>query len=314
MKAPSPFACHAPEKMRIHPSPTDKLDETAINRLLVDLRACASVTVLDRCDSTNALLAHDAVAGRPNGTVITTEVQELGRGRRGRTWIAPPGGSLVLSMLWNFDRGATALAGLSLAAGVAVVTALRRIGQRPISLKWPNDIVFNGAKLGGILVETRTGSSGAEPVMAIVGIGINVRLRDLDRVAISASGDAAVPAQQVTDLASIVDCVPGRNELLAQIVAELATALARFELEGFRAFRTPWMAMHAYQNESVGIAFADGSLLDAKAVGIADDGALIVETAGGIRHIHAGEVSVRRVGESTARPRARDHATRSYLP
>ncbi len=300
--------------MQAHPRPTDKLDETAINQLLVDMRAGASVTVLDRCDSTNAQLAHDAVGGRPNGTVITAEVQELGRGRRGRTWIAPPGGSLALSMLWNFNRGASALGGLSLAAGVAVVTALRRIGQCPVSLKWPNDIVFNGAKLGGILVETRIGSSGAGPVVAIVGIGINVRLHDLDRVAISTSGDAAVPAQQVTDLASIVDFVPGRNALLAQIVAELATALARFEQEGFRAFRAPWMAMHAYQNESVRIAFADGSLLDAKAVGIADDGALIVETADGLRHIHAGEVSVRRVGESTARPLAHDPGRRAYLP
>ena len=300
--------------MQVHTSPTDELDETAINRRLVGMRSCASVTVLDRCDSTNAALAHDAIAGRPNGTVITTAVQEQGRGRRGRTWIAPPGGSLALSMLWNFNRGASALAGLSLAAGVAVVTVLRRIGERPVSLKWPNDIVFNGAKLGGILVETRIGSSGAGPVVAIVGIGINVRLRDADRLAIAVSGCDAVPAQQVADLASILGFVPSRNELLAQIVSELATALARFEREGFKAFRAPWTAMHAYQNESVAIAFADGSLLDAKAVGIADDGALIVETASGIRHVHAGEVSVRRVGGSAARLAAEDNAMRVSLP
>lgn len=300
--------------MQVPPSPTDPLDETAINRLLVDMRASASVTVLDRCDSTNALLANDAAAGRPNGTVIAAEMQVQGRGRRGRAWITPPGGSLALSMLWNFNRGATLLAGLSLAVGVAVATVLRRISERPISLKWPNDIVFDGAKLGGILVETRIGSSGAGPVAAIVGIGLNVRLRDVDRVAISASGDDAVRAQPVTDLASILDCVPSRNALLAQIVAELASAFARFERDGFKAFRAPWMAMHAYQNESVVIAFADGSLLDAKAIGIADDGALIVETAGGIRHIHAGEVSVRRAGESAARPLAHHNAARANLP
>ncbi len=285
----------------------DRLDETDINRWLVAAGSRARVTVLDQCDSTNTVLAREANAARPNGTVITTEVQSNGRGRRGRTWIAPPGGSLALSMLWHFDRGAAALPGLSLAAGVAVVDAIKRAGgECPVALKWPNDIVCNDAKLGGILVETRIGASGVGPVVAIIGVGINMRLVGADHEALAARGADSAPSQPVTDVASVVTTVPSRNELLSQIVAALAIALAQFEVAGFKAFKTRWQALHVYQGRWVRIVSADGTWLAAQVAGIADDGALIIETASGIRHIHAGEVSLRSDALTDPHGKARD--------
>ncbi len=273
--------------------PTDRLDERDINQRLVAAGSRARVSVLDHCDSTNAVLAREPMGAQPNGTVVTTEVQANGRGRRGRAWIAPPGGSLALSMLWRFDRGAGALAGLPLAVGVAVVNALKRAGDCPVRLKWPNDVVCEGAKLGGILVETRIGSSGTGPVMAIIGVGLNLRLREVDHIALGTLGTPGDAVPRVSDLASILAPLPRRNELLANIVCELADTLAQFEAEGFKAFRAQWSALHAYGDTSVRILSANGAEFTAQVTGIADDGALIVKTVDGIRHLHAGEVSLR---------------------
>jgi BirA family transcriptional regulator, biotin operon repressor / biotin---[acetyl-CoA-carboxylase] ligase len=278
---------------------TDLLDQTEINRQLANAGSCARVQVLDQCDSTNAVLGREA-AGSADGMVVTTEVQTSGRGRRGRSWIAPPGGSLAFSMLWHFNRGALALSGLSLVAGVAVVSALARLGDVPLTLKWPNDILSAGAKLGGILTETRIGSSDSGPIAAIIGVGLNVRLSSDDYRAVAvASKGAPYP---VTDLARIVAVLPSRNELLALIVTELASHLALFDREGFVAFQERWNGMHALRDQWVTVLDADGAAIDARAIGAAADGALIVDVAGERRFLHGGEVTLRQRGGRAADP------------
>jgi BirA family transcriptional regulator, biotin operon repressor / biotin---[acetyl-CoA-carboxylase] ligase len=287
----------------IHPDPLDQID---INRRLANAGSCARVRVLEQCDSTNAVLGREC-AGSASGLVVTTDKQTNGRGRRGRAWIATPGGSLVFSMLWHLHRDAAALSGLSLVAGVAVVTALARLGDFPIALKWPNDIWSDGAKLGGILTETRIGSSGAGPIAAIVGVGLNIRM-DIEAMrAVAAAGRAA--PYPVTDLASLGAKVPSRNELLASIAAELAVDLARFDMEGFRAFQARWNGMHALQNQWVTVWQADGSSIEARAIGVADDGALIVDVAGERRLLHGGEITVRPHGAGQVVAQANDAQT-----
>jgi BirA family transcriptional regulator, biotin operon repressor / biotin---[acetyl-CoA-carboxylase] ligase len=268
----------------------DPLDQTRINHLLANVGSCARVRVLDQCDSTNAVLGRET-AGNADGTVVTTEVQTSGRGRRGRAWIAPPGGSLAFSMLWHFHRDAVALSGLSLVAGIAVVSALARLGEFPIALKWPNDILLAGAKLGGILTETRIGANGSDPIAAIIGVGLNIRMSDDDHQAVVAAGNAV--SYPVTDLSSICAQLPSRNELLALIATELATHLARFDGEGFGVFQERWNSLHAMKNQWVTVREAGGAAIEARAIGAAADGALIIDVAGERRHMRGGEITLR---------------------
>src|SRR5687767_4511291 len=109
--------------------------------------------LLDVAGSTNTLLMKRAGEGAPSGTVIAAEWQESGRGRLGRAWHAGVCGGVTFSLLWRFTQGAAALAGLSLAAGVAVVRAVEKLGVRDVQLKWPNDVLWRGGKLAGTLIE-----------------------------------------------------------------------------------------------------------------------------------------------------------------
>src|SRR5882762_8508099 len=119
------------------------------------------VRKVERCGSTNALLLAEA---KPN-VLLVAEEQTAGRGRRGRRWHSAPGAGVTFSLSAAVTRPVT---GLSLVAGVATARALRGLGVTQAALKWPNDLVVDGAKLGGILVETRS-------ALAVIGIGINCR-------------------------------------------------------------------------------------------------------------------------------------------
>src|SRR5690554_4170507 len=125
-------------------------------------------------DSTNRRLL-DGEPPRPGAArVCIAEYQHAGRGRRGRRWIVPPAAGLCLSAAWSFAVRPEALSALALAAGVAARRAIRDACGLDVTLKWPNDLVLDGGKLGGILVETAPRPRGG--VLAVVGVGINVAL------------------------------------------------------------------------------------------------------------------------------------------
>jgi BirA family biotin operon repressor/biotin-[acetyl-CoA-carboxylase] ligase len=263
------------------PAPQDPLDADAIAAALRAAHAPVSLAVVATCGSTNAELLVRAAAGAPSGTALACETQTAGRGRRGRAWIAPTGGSLAFSLLWRMPRAGAALAGLSLAAGVACIRALEHCGVHGVALKWPNDIVHGGSKLGGILVEAVPGADGSA---IVCGVGVNTRL----------SGDAREAiGQPSTDVATLAAAPPSRTALLAALLVELAAAMERFAADGFAAFRDAWLARHAYQGETVRVVLADERCVDGRAVGLAEDGALLVEHAGRIERFHSGDVSLR---------------------
>src|SRR3954470_9326451 len=140
----------------------DALDPSRISLPGVEVRVAA------RCGSTNSELMREERLRTP--VLLAAEVQSAGRGRRGRRWHAAPGRSITFSFARRIARPARELAALSLVAGVAAAGALRALGAGEVRLKWPNDLVAAGAKLGGILVETR--GSGPAP-LAVIGIGLN---------------------------------------------------------------------------------------------------------------------------------------------
>jgi len=258
------------------------LDAASINAALTSRRVASRLEVVDECASTNTLLAGRAAAGAVSGTAIACEEQTAGRGRRGNAWHAPIGGGLAFSILWRFSVGAAALSGLSLAAGVACVRACEQLGIEGVQLKWPNDLVHDGAKLGGILIELSGEATG--PTAAVVGIGLNVRLPEhvAERV-----------DQPVTDLATIAGEAPSRNELLAALLGESARVFGEFERSGFAAFRDEWSRHHAHRDVEVVLTRGDGGRIEGRAIGAADNGALLIETGGRIERYHSGDVSLR---------------------
>ncbi|MBE0612514.1 MAG: biotin--[acetyl-CoA-carboxylase] ligase [Burkholderiales bacterium] len=257
--------------------PYDCLDADAVRALLGGRADHFHLELLDACASTNTLLLERARAGAASGSAIACELQSAGRGRRGKDWQSGLGGSLTFSLLWRYENGAAGLSGLSLAVGVAMARALASLDVAGVQLKWPNDLLHAGRKLGGILIEVQGNA-------AVIGIGLNLRLR---------AGVRDVIAQPVTELASIAAHLPQRNRLLAAALIQLEQVLTPFADTGFAPLRDEWMACHAHQGGQVTLFSGDGRSIAGVAVGVAEDGALLLETARGTERFVNGEVSLR---------------------
>lgn len=262
--------------------PYDWLDAAAVQALLGAQGRQFRLELLDACASTNTLLLERARGGEPSGSVIACELQTAGRGRRGNSWQSGLGGSLTFSLLWRFAQDAAGLSGLSLAAGVALARALASVGAAEVQLKWPNDLLHAGRKLGGILIEVQADGPGA--TAAVIGIGLNLRMNAALREAMN---------QAVTDIASISEPLPPRNRLLAAALTELAQVLEQFAGEGFAPLREEWIARHAHQGKAVTLSSGDGDTVTGRAAGVAEDGALLLDTARGVQRFVSGELSLR---------------------
>jgi BirA family biotin operon repressor/biotin-[acetyl-CoA-carboxylase] ligase len=199
--------------------------------------------------------------------------------------MAPFASGLCLSLNWSYGDAPATLGALSLAAGVAALRALARLDIGGLALKWPNDIVKDDRKLGGILIDLRGEAAG--PAYVVVGIGINVRLPESARVRLATEGVNAV------DLASIGK-VPSRNALAGALIAELSAALLEYGARGMAAFADEWQRADSLAGRSVAVLQA-GQALEGRARGVDDDGALLLEIDGVPRRIVSGEVSVRPV-------------------
>lgn len=263
--------------------PLTLLDRDAIGRALGAHAGRFVLDLRETVDSTNTAAVALAAAGAPRGTVVAAEWQSGGRGRLGRPWHAGLGEALTFSLLWRCARGAGSLSGLSLAVGVALARALDAVGV-PARLKWPNDVLWDGRKLCGILVELSGDALG--PTAVAIGIGINVRLSEATRGLI---------AQPATDLESACGSCPDRNVVLARVLVELDLALEAFGRDGFGPLRAEWQRRHAHQDRRVALALPDGSSVGGVARGVADDGALLLETRAGVQRHHSGEISLRPV-------------------
>ena len=268
-------------------APIELLDAAQIRESLPQAARATlrNLEVHESLESTSDRLL--AVTDLPPGRfdACLAEFQSAGRGRRGRHWVAPFASGLCLSVSWSYRDAPGTLGALSLAAGVAALRALGRLGFARLSLKWPNDILCGDAKLGGILIDLRGEAAG--PAYVVVGIGINVRLPQAARERLAAEGAEA------TDLAALGG-VPARNELAAVLIAELAQALVEFGARGLAAFMAEWQAADALAGRAVRVLHG-GEPLEGLARGVDGDGALLLEIGGARRRILSGEVSVRPV-------------------
>jgi BirA family biotin operon repressor/biotin-[acetyl-CoA-carboxylase] ligase len=272
------------------PRAVDLLDKKAISAELTPamLKQIDPLEVLLTVDSTNRHVAERAAHTPGTTHVCVAEVQNAGRGRRGRSWVAPFGSGICMSMGWQFVEAPPTFSALSLAVGVAAVNALRRRGVEGVGLKWPNDLIWQQRKLGGILIEMRGESAG--PAQVVIGIGINVHMPVAVRLTL-----AEQQAALIADLHEIMrERTPTRNALVATLVEEIVKMLQTFSEHGFEPFLDQWRRLDTLADASVRVITGTETTFG-RARGVDLNGTLLVDVDGQLRGFASGEVSVRAV-------------------
>jgi len=261
-------------------NPDDKLDGARIRAASGLSEHSFALELRESCPSTNTTILELAPPSQGVLQMLACESQTAGRGRRGRNWLSWGPGSLTFSVRWQFRHGNAAPAGLSLAAGVAVAQALESLGAHGVALKWPNDTLLDGAKLGGILTELATDSSGT--MSAVIGIGLNLR-----------RSDTCVPDVPIAALDDAFRPVPDRSVLLGACAGQLATMLDTFVASGFAAYRDAWQARNAHAGRVVRVSGEAGAGHEGVCIGVDDDGALLIDAHGLTVRILSGDVTLR---------------------
>jgi BirA family transcriptional regulator, biotin operon repressor / biotin---[acetyl-CoA-carboxylase] ligase len=215
---------------------------------------------------------------------LLAEHQQAGRGRQARRWLSPPGGGLCLSLAWTFKALPRDAGALSLAVGVCVLRALHRFAPLAVNLKWPNDLVSAGGKLGGILIDLRAEAAG--PAVVVIGVGLNCALGAPLSTKVRATGTEPV------DLAGLGVGHCDRNRLAALLISDIVAGLLQFERDGFAPFAALWRAADALAGRAVTVSGPQGQIVG-HARGIDEDGALCVQTRDALLRFRSGDVSVR---------------------
>ncbi len=266
-----------------------------------------ALEIVDETASTNTDLMARMKALPRSGAVSGVHAvraayrQTAGRGRQGRSWQTTPGHALTFSLACVLPRPLAGLAGLSLATGVAVLDGLARLAPSEaarLALKWPNDVLLDGRKLAGILIETAWGTHSASAV--VIGIGINVRRDEALEAELDAAA-AAMPAQtRATPPAALSQALPNANltDTLAVVVKALTEMIERFGTGGFAAFVDRWNACHAYAGREVVLLEKGIELARGVATGVDGLGQLLLSTDTGVQTIATGDVSLRLAGDA----------------
>ncbi len=263
------------------------LDKKTIMQAMSDAGASNKSTMLaleihDHLESSNTYLMKKLSAGQHTDRCVAVNLQTHGRGRRGRTWQAGLGVGLTFSILKSFQCGASALSGLSLSVGLALIRALQQLGITKAKLKWPNDILIEGKKLAGILIELQGDMEG--PSYAIIGVGLNLNLPKNIQQKID---------QPTTDLASASTTPINPNILLGFILKNLTDVLNTFEQQGFAALHEEWTKHHAYHQQQVNILHPNGNTTTGTVLNVCEEGNLCVSTHAGEQRFSSGEISLR---------------------
>ncbi|SQH96258.1 bifunctional biotin--[acetyl-CoA-carboxylase] ligase/biotin operon repressor BirA [Haemophilus haemolyticus] len=207
------------------------------------------------------------------GDLCIAEYQTAGRGRRGRQWLSPFAGQIMFSFYWAFDPSKS-IEGLSLVIGLAIAEVLN------VQVKWPNDILFDGRKLGGILVEIANHKNGM--LNLVIGVGINVSLPKQTEI-----------SQPYAEVCEIVPDVE-RQTLLPKLIQHLYARLNTFEQNGINAeFQQAWQSYNAFSNNEVNVLTEQG-VISGIEQGIDERGYLKVLRGNKIQMFNGGEVSLRK--------------------
>lgn len=254
-----------------------------IVELCGDAAQQVTIELVAETGSTNAdLLADLDQLTAPK--LLVAEMQTAGRGRAGRVWYSAPGATLTFSLAWKLKMPVQALVGLPLAVGVVIAEVLT-LFEVEARLKWPNDVLRDGQKLAGILIETAAAKNGAATaVWVVIGIGLNMVMPAALAAQIRRSAAAAPVLKLDSDL------------VIATLLNALSEALLEFEQHGFKLFMPRWNRLHAHTGQAVAIIDRGRILYEGQAVGVDDIGRLLLDTADGQIAVLAGDVSLQVAG------------------
>lgn len=232
--------------------------------------------------STHDFLLNEQAHLLKTGTVCLAEHQSAGRGRRGRKWVSPFGANIYLSLCWRFELAPTQLMGLSLSLATFVAKALRHYGiTHGLSLKWPNDIYWNGQKLGGILVDIIGEANDSCTVVASLGLNVRLPGHAIDEI-----------DQPVTDIRQIVGQPVSRNQLVGLLLDQIFIGMHTFSKQGFAPFRSDWAALDLTKGKQVTLQ-TNTSAISGVAKGVTERGEVLLETAEGLKAYQSGDISLR---------------------
>jgi BirA family biotin operon repressor/biotin-[acetyl-CoA-carboxylase] ligase len=237
-------------------------------------------------DSTNTELMQRIASKQAltSGAVVVAEMQNAGRGRRGRVWQSPFGANLYYSYYWLLDDGLQAAMGVSVAVGLAVFDCIKALYNVKVSLKWPNDILVNNQKLAGVLVELDGQPEG--PCHLVIGIGLNIAMPE------SASEHIDQAWVDLKRLGLEVN----KNELAAALTYYLEQRLSQYQATGLSEMYSEWNKVNAFAEQLITLNTGQKTW-QGICVGIDKQGGLVLRQDGIEKTYYGGEISVRKVNQ-----------------
>jgi BirA family biotin operon repressor/biotin-[acetyl-CoA-carboxylase] ligase len=253
--------------------------------LALGLADSGRVEVVEQTGSTNDDLLERARLAAPAAPTVRVAMHQFaGRGRHGRRWHDARGRALLFSVMTTWTSDPTAASAVTLACGITVAEALRQRGIEA-RLKWPNDLLLSGRKLGGILTELAFDAQGRASL--VVGVGVNLCLDPETRVAIDQ------PAAALDERVSEARLVSEREVWIGQLARAVLDAIEGFERDGFAPFRPRFEALFAYAGRTVVVMQAGLPTVSGVPVGIDGSGRLLLSTDSGVQSVASGELSLR---------------------
>lgn len=260
---------------------SDRLLPEVVRRGFVPRVLRGEIVHRESVDSTNRLAGELARAGAAQGTVVLAEQQTAGRGRLGRSWASPPGVNLYCSIVLRPSVPPVEVPRLTLVAGVAVAEAIAATAALEPQIKWPNDVLLAGRKVAGVLTELEAEAERVRFVIVGIGVNLNARRGDFPRELARKATSLALASGATVDRAAFTGCLLGALDVL----------YGDFLEGGFRAVRARYERFHCLPGRRVTV---DGRPPVTGTVrGVDDDGALLVESAGEVRRVVSGEVTLR---------------------
>ena len=241
------------------------------------LKKLCDLHLLLAVDSTNTWVMDNRKVSKPY-TFCLAELQKEGKGRRGRQWVSPFGKNICLSVGFDLPGGVEVLSGLSLVIGISVIRALNMLGVSSAKLKWPNDILIDGQKVAGILVELQGEATTGWRVTA--GIGLNVAMNRSEGEGID---------QPWVSLSKYVDF--SRDFIASALIESVVNVLEVYRREGFSVFVEEWQSSDLLRGKYVQISASE---IAGIALGVDASGALLLDTENGVKSVNAGEVSIQK--------------------
>lgn len=239
-------------------------------------------------DSTNIEAKRLALAGKGHGTVLLTEEQTAGKGRLGRPWVSLPGTGIWTSLILQPEMNIEQISRYSFVIAVAVAEGIRQATALPAEIKWPNDILIDGKKVCGILLELMAEENQVDYL--IIGFGINANQRKADF--------PADVQQKATSLAIAAGHAVDRTAVLCAVLNAIQRNDQLLQTQGFAAVREKWQELSCVIGRDVVLTGAGLQPLNGTVKGIDEDGALLLQTDKGIERILSGDLSLRAVGSN----------------